>query len=380
MNQVLKQAKQIQVACTERENGEDPAGDTEFAPVALTFHLSTQHAVRATLASQSENQQAQVNMAVGRINKLRVEVPRLIEVRQVIMPLQMSAAERLENITRAFMLVLTNRATDILDTMEIEENDTKGSSAMWEKARTGARQCIVSVIELTVVTVGSERLCNYVFKLLDPAYVEEILGYDNEINRIMETVGKITRIEMRMVDPDNTPDGKQLRAYEAKHDQEWSKKSTKDLSKIKGKWTNPMTTSQSWNTGVNSRSGDKQGGVDIRFTQNEIQRQPYNAMNNQSEAAMEARCSAMQRQYDVKLKEITEEFQTLKKDINEVHASIEKKNMDDDKWKREVEHRQKESSVEISRHLEAVKQESKSTNEALAEVIKMQVQAPVRVD
>ena len=69
-------------------------------------------------------------MAVDRINKLRVEVPRLIEVRQVIMPLQMSAAERLENITRAFMLVLTNRATDILDTMEIEENDTKGNSAM----------------------------------------------------------------------------------------------------------------------------------------------------------------------------------------------------------------------------------------------------------
>ena len=159
MNQVLKQAKQIQVACTERENGEDPAGDTEFAPVALTFHLSTQHAVRATLASQSENQQAQVNMAVGRINKLRVEVPRLIEVRQVIMPIQMSDAERLENITRAFMLVLTNRATDILDTMEIEENDTKGISAMWEKARTGARQCIVSVMEATAVTVGSERLC-----------------------------------------------------------------------------------------------------------------------------------------------------------------------------------------------------------------------------
>ena len=71
---------------------------------------------------------------------------------------------------------------------------------------------------------------------------------------------------------------------------------------------------------------------------------------------------------------MTEEFQTLKKDINDVHAAIEKKNIDDDKWKREVEHRQKESSVEISRHLEAFQQESKSTQGALAEVLKAQQQ------
>ena len=68
--------------------------------------------------------------ATGRVNKLRAEVPKLIEVSQVLMPIQMSEAERLESITRAFMLVLTERATDIADTMEIEENETNGISAM----------------------------------------------------------------------------------------------------------------------------------------------------------------------------------------------------------------------------------------------------------
>ena len=36
MSQVLKHAQQTQVPCTEPEEGEDPAGDTEFAPVVPT--------------------------------------------------------------------------------------------------------------------------------------------------------------------------------------------------------------------------------------------------------------------------------------------------------------------------------------------------------
>ncbi len=87
MNQVLKDAKQIQVPCTEREEGEDPAGDMAFAPTVLTFHLSTSHAARATLATLKDNHQESVSMAAGRINKLWAEVTKLIEVRQVTMPI-----------------------------------------------------------------------------------------------------------------------------------------------------------------------------------------------------------------------------------------------------------------------------------------------------
>ena len=54
---------------------------------------------------------------------------------------------------------------------------------------------------------------------------------------------------------------------------DWSKKSAKGLSKIQGKWTNPVKISQPWSTGEQRRSGDAQGGADIRFTQeSEIQR------------------------------------------------------------------------------------------------------------
>ena len=112
-------------------------------------------------------------MAAGRVNKLKAEVTKLLEVRQVIMPLQMSEAERLESITLAFIIVLNERATDITDTtMEITENDTKVLNDLWEKARKETRKCIASVMETTAVTVGMEKLCNYVFHLRDPVYVD----------------------------------------------------------------------------------------------------------------------------------------------------------------------------------------------------------------
>jgi hypothetical protein len=164
MNQVLKNAQQIQVPCTEREEGEDPAGDMVYAPTVLTYHLSISHAVRATLATQNDNQQESVSQAVGRVQKLWAEVPKLIEIRQVIMPISMTAEERLENIKRAVTIVLTDRATDILDTMDIADNATSLHSALWEKARKEARLCFISVIETTAVTVGTDKLCNYVFQ------------------------------------------------------------------------------------------------------------------------------------------------------------------------------------------------------------------------
>ena len=114
----------------------------------------------------------------------------------------------------------------------------------------------------------------------------------------METDGKRTRIEMRKVDPDRSPDAKKIRAHEAKNNQnnDWSKKSAKGLSKIQGRWTNPVKISQPWSTGEQRRSGDAQGGVDIRFTQeSEIQRPSNNFMSsNQLEIAVEAKFSAME--------------------------------------------------------------------------------------
>ena len=82
-------------------------------------------------------------------------------------------------------------------------------------------------METTAATVEMEKLCNYVFHLSASEYGVEILGNDSHINRIMETDGKRTRIEMRKVDPDMSPDAKKIRAYEAKNNQnnDWSKKS-----------------------------------------------------------------------------------------------------------------------------------------------------------
>ena len=157
MNQVLKEAQPIQVPCTEREEGEDPAGDMVFVPTVLTYHLSTSHAVRATLATLNDNQQESVSMAAGRVHKLWAEVPKLIEVHQVLTPISMTAEERLENIKLALIMVLTDRAIDISDTMEIADN-TSLHSALWEKARKEARMCIISAIETTAVTVGTEEL------------------------------------------------------------------------------------------------------------------------------------------------------------------------------------------------------------------------------
>ena len=85
------------------------------------------HAVRATLETLKDNQQESVCMAADRVKKLWAEVTKLIELRQVIMPLHLTAEERLENITLALMMALKTRATDILDTMEEEDND-KGLS------------------------------------------------------------------------------------------------------------------------------------------------------------------------------------------------------------------------------------------------------------
>jgi hypothetical protein len=160
-------------------------------------------------------------MAAGRINKLWVEVPKLIEVRQVIMPISMTEAERLENITLAFIMFLTERATDICDTMETSDINT---SALWVKACKEARKCITSAIETTAVTVGSDKLCNYVFQFSASEYVEEILGNDLHINRIMNTKGKRALIEMRMVDPDNSSDARQIREYEARQNNNNKKK------------------------------------------------------------------------------------------------------------------------------------------------------------
>ena len=150
-------------------------------------------------------------MAAGRVNKLWAAVTKLIEVRQVIMPMQMSEEERLESITLAVIIVLTERATDISDTMDIAESDTSLSRVLWEKARKEARKCILSVMETTAVTVGTDRLCHFVFQFSAEEYVEEILGHDCHINRIMDTTGKRTRIEMRKVDPDRCSDAKQIR-------------------------------------------------------------------------------------------------------------------------------------------------------------------------
>ena len=97
-------------------------------------------------------------MAAARVHKLWAEVPKLIEVRQVLMPISMTAEERLENIKVALILVLTARATDISDSMamEIADNNTSVHSALWDKARKEARMCILSVIETTAVTVGTD--------------------------------------------------------------------------------------------------------------------------------------------------------------------------------------------------------------------------------
>jgi hypothetical protein len=91
--------------------------------------------------------------------------------------------------------------------------------------------------------VGTDKLCNFVFQLSAAEYVEEILGNDLHINRIMNTSGKRTRIEMRKVDPDNSLDARQIRAYEARqnnNNNDWSKKSANGSKKIQGKWTNPV--------------------------------------------------------------------------------------------------------------------------------------------
>ena len=72
MHQVHKDAKQIEVMCTEREEGvyqgEDPAGDLAFTPAVLTFHLSTTNAVGETLETLRDNQQESVSMAAARVN------------------------------------------------------------------------------------------------------------------------------------------------------------------------------------------------------------------------------------------------------------------------------------------------------------------------
>ena len=51
-------------------------------------------------------------------------------------------------------------------------------------------------------------------------------------------------------------------------------------SKIQGKWTNPVQVPTLRSTKDQRRSGDAQGGADIRFTQeSEIQRSDYVQIN-----------------------------------------------------------------------------------------------------
>jgi hypothetical protein len=99
--------------------------------------------------------------------------------------------------------------------MEIAESDSSRARELWGKACTEPRTCITSAMETTAVTVGNDKLCNFVFQFSGSEYVEEILGNDSEINRIMATDGKRTHIEMRKIDPDRSSDAKQIRAYEA---------------------------------------------------------------------------------------------------------------------------------------------------------------------
>lgn len=377
MNQVLKESKQLQVPCTDREEGEDPAGDMVFVPTLLTFHLTISHAVRATLATLKDNQQESVSMAAGRVNKLWVEVPKLIEVRQVIMPISMTAKERLENITLAFIMVLTERATDISDTMEIADNNTSLHSALWEKARNEARMCIISVIETTAVTVGTDKLCNFVFQLSAAEYVEEILGNDLHINRIMNTSGKRTRIEMRKVDPDNSSDARQIREYEARqnnnkknNNNDWSKISANGSKKIQGKWTNPVQNVHVRSTGEQSRGAESQGGADIRFTkESAIQKPEYQKLTMLFEGALETRCSALQRQYEGQLTEMKEEMKTPKKDIKDVHFVMEQKNQEDASWKVNMEYRAKDTEANIMREIEENRLEGRRGHDHLATAI-----------
>jgi hypothetical protein len=386
MNQVLKESKQLQVPCTDRAEGEDPAGDMVFAPTVLTFHLTISHAVRATLATLKDNQQESVSMAAGRVKKLWIEVPKLIEVRQVIMPISMTEAERLEKITLAFIMVLTERATDISDTMEISDNNTSVHSALWEKARKEARMCIISVFETTAVTVGTDKLCNYVFQLTAAEYVEEILGNDLHINRIMETSGKRTRIEMRKVDPDNSSDARQIREYEARqnnnknnNNNDWSQKSANGSKKIQGKWTNPVQQVHVRSTGEQSRGTESQGGANIRFTkESAIQKPEYHTMTMQFEGALETRCSALQRQYEGKLTEMKEEMKTLKNDIKGVYYVMEQKNHEDALYRNETEQKAKESKANLLRLIEANVQENKRGQEAIMQGQKAHAQAQTK--
>ena len=214
INSCLKDAKQIHVTCSERAQDEDPAGDHTYTPAVLTYHVSTINAVKATLENSRTSLQESMSLAAARVNNLRENADKLIEIRQVIHPITMSKEERLESITRGLTQTLAERARDILDTMAVED-DALGFREMWESVLTDCRSCIASSMETTAVTLDSDKLSNFVFKLTDPEYVSQILGYDKNINMIMETDDKRTKIEMRSIDPDKCQDARQVRDYEA---------------------------------------------------------------------------------------------------------------------------------------------------------------------
>jgi len=124
--------------------------------------------------------------------------------------------------------------------------------------------------------------------------------------------------------------------------------------------------------GEKRRSGDTQGGVDYRFTQeSEIQRSSNNFMSssNQCETALEGR---LQRQYGVSLDEMKGAMKTMKDDMQTLYSVIEKTNNDVARTEakiRELDQEQKNFQVSLSRQLEEMKNKQEETKKDLVEIM-----------
>ena len=115
----------------------------------------------------------------------------------------------------------------------------------------------------------------------------------------------------------------------------------------------------------------KQGGVDIRFTQeSEIQTSSNNFMSgNQRETALEGR---LQRQYGVSLDEMKGAMKTMKDDMQTLYSVIEKTNKDvarNEAKIRELDQEQKNFQVSLSRQLEEMKHKQEETKQDLVEIM-----------
>jgi len=205
------------VQCCDRDEGEDCSGDPRYPPATLVFHSSSIAAVKATLEYKQTAALEDIKNAALRVARLKEMEPMIIEVRQVCFDLTLISAERCQTMHAVICKTLEARAQEILLSM-CDLPETEGQ-IYWTKAMQNSAGCVEGLVEKVVNRVGQANMSNFEIKFFREEYAMEIVGYNEQINKLMPMVkDKVSPswCEIHPFYPDQTEDARVVRFWSEK--------------------------------------------------------------------------------------------------------------------------------------------------------------------